>query len=141
VKIFDGTLNMLERSLDARLLRHEVLAGNLANADTPGFTPRDVDFAAAMARAPGSASAPSAATAPSGPAGDIPLSVAGTRGGGGPPVVAAAGAEAGLDGNAVDVDRTLAAVAENAIQYGAAARAVQKKLAMLRYAASDGSGA
>jgi flagellar basal-body rod protein FlgB len=135
VKLFDPTLETLQRSLDARMLRHDVLAGNLANANTPGFVPRDVDFAAAMARAPGAA--PDAPTA----SGDIPLAAAGTKVGAGSPVVAVRGAEAGLDGNGVDVDRTLAAVAENAIQYGAAARAVQKKLALLRYAASDGSGA
>jgi flagellar basal-body rod protein FlgB len=132
VKIFDGTLSTLERSLDARLTRHEVLAGNLANANTPGFTPRDVDFAAAMAAA--SPGAPGA----SGAGGDIPLALAGTAVAVGSPVVAAQDGSAGLDGNAVDVDRTLAAVAENAIQYGATARAVQKKLAILRYAASDG---
>jgi flagellar basal-body rod protein FlgB len=132
VKIFDGTLSTLERSLDARLTRHEVLAGNLANANTPGFTPRDVDFAAAMAAAsPGAPGAPGAG-------GDIPLALAGTAVAVGSPVVAAQDGSAGLDGNAVDVDRTLAAVAENAIQYGATARAVQKKLAILRYAASDG---
>lgn len=133
MKIFDGTFSTIERSLDARLTRHEVLAGNLANANTPGFTPRDVDFAAAMARTP----APSEVAAGGG-AGDIPLAQAGTRVAVGSPIVAAQGTGAGLDGNAVDVDRTLAAVAENAIQYGAAARAMQKKLAMLRYAASDG---
>jgi flagellar basal-body rod protein FlgB len=135
VKIFDGTLSTLERSLDARLTRHEVLAGNLANANTPGFTPRDVDFAAAMA-----AASPSASGAPGAPGagGDIPLALAGTAVAVGSPVVAAQDGSAGLDGNAVDVDRTLAAVAENAIQYGATARAVQKKLAILRYAASDG---
>ena len=52
---------------------------------------------------------------------------------------ASAGTGAGLDGNSVDVDRALTAVAENAIQYNAAARAAQKKLAILRYAASDGT--
>jgi flagellar basal-body rod protein FlgB len=130
VKLFDATLDTLQRSLDARLLRHNVLAGNVANADTPGFVARDVDFAKAMAAAP--AAAPAAARP-----GDLPL---------GPPagapqaaIVAAADVSPGLDGNGVDVDRALAAVAENAIQYGAAARATQKKLAMLRYAASDGN--
>ncbi len=38
----------------------------------------------------------------------------------------------------MDVDRALVAVAENALQYGAAARAAGKKLALLRYVASDG---
>ena len=152
MKIFDSTLGVLERALDARLLRHNVLAGNLANADTPGFVPRDVDFGAAMreSASPPPAGAPpvptksltlaSAGHAVDASAGDIPLSVAGpTAGAAGSPVIAAQGAGAGLDGNAVDVDRALAAVAENAIQYGAAARAAQKKLAILRYAASDGA--
>jgi flagellar basal-body rod protein FlgB len=151
VRIFDSTLGLLEHALDARLLRHNVLAGNLANADTPGFVPRDVDFAAAMRD---SASEPSGAPpvptrsltlasaghAVEGSAGDIPLAAAGPAAGAvGSPVIAVQGAGAGIDGNAVDVDRALAAVAENAIQYGAAARAAQKKLAILRYAASDGS--
>lgn len=151
MKIFDSTLGVLERALDARLLRHNVLAGNLANADTPGYVPRDVDFAAAMREGPrGAEDAPpvptksltlaSAGHAVAESAGDIPLSAAGPAAGpAGSPIVAVQGAGAGLDGNAVDVDRALAAVAENAIQYGAAARAAQKKLAILRYAASDGT--
>jgi flagellar basal-body rod protein FlgB len=162
VKIFDRTLGILERALDARLLRHNVLAGNLANANTPGYTPRDIDFAAAMREGlPSPAGAPdgtldappargsidlvsyspTAATAPL--AGDIPLTAAGGEelGSVGSPVIEkpSAGTGAGLDGNSVDVDRALTAVAENAIQYGAAARAAQKKLAILRYAASDGT--
>jgi len=136
MKIFDGTLDVLERSLDARLLRHNVLAGNLANADTPGFLAKDVDVKAVMAGGQDPVGVAGER------AGDIPLSLAGSTGVSGPsPIVTQGAAGAGLDGNGVDVDRTLAAVAENAIQYGAAARAVQKKLAILRYAANDGAGA
>jgi flagellar basal-body rod protein FlgB len=168
VSIFDPTLQTLERALDARLLRHNVLAGNLANANTPGYLPRDVDFAAAMRRSldaperPGPGAPPPAAdggglllasfdprrpaplraaSAAASSAADLPLSLADGSADGalGSPIVAASGAAAGLDGNAVDVDRALTAVAENAIQYGASARAAQKKLAILRYAASDGT--
>ncbi len=39
MRIFDATLSTLERSLDVRLARQAVLAGNVANADTPGFNP------------------------------------------------------------------------------------------------------
>ncbi len=151
MKIFDSTLGVLERALDARLLRHNVLAGNLANSDTPGFVPRDVDFAAAMREgARETEGAPPVPTrsmtfASAGhyierSAGDIPLSAAGSGSAAvGSPIIAVQGAGAGIDGNAVDVDRALAAVAENAIQYGATARAAQKKLAILRYVASDGA--
>jgi len=140
MKLFDKTIGTLERALDARLLRHNVLAGNLANAETPGFVPREVDFAAAMAQATAARPA-TGAVAGAGPAGDIPLALAGSGPGpAGSPVVAAQGTGAGLDGNAVDVDRALTALAENAIQYGATARAAGKKLAILRYAASDGVG-
>ena len=138
MKIFDSTLSTLERSLDARLARHEVLAGNLANANTPGFTARDIDFEKAMAAATPAAVAGTGAPAP---VGDIPLTVAGASLARGSSIVDADGASRGLDGNGVDVDKTLTAIAENGLQYGATARAVQKKLAMLRYAASDGSGA
>jgi flagellar basal-body rod protein FlgB len=151
MKLFDATLTTLERALDARALRHGVLAGNLANANTPGFTPREVDFAAAMAQADAGRGAPSSpGPALAAPPTEIPLSAADLRLGlpgasGGPgspgsPIVAATGTAAGLDGNAVDVDRALVAVAENALQYGAAARAAGKKLAILRYAATDGVG-
>lgn len=132
MKLFDATLDTLHRSLDARLARHTVLAGNVANADTPGFVPRDLDFARAMA-ATSTVTFQVAARA-----GDLPLGAAAPAAGPAPLVVAA-DVSPGLDGNGVDVDRALAAVAENALQYGAAARAVQKKLAILRYAASDGA--
>ena len=116
MKIFDGTLATLERSLDVRLERQNVLAANVANADTPGYVPLDVDFEAAMARSPEEAKA-----------------------GVGAPLVVAQGAAAGLDGNAVDPDRAMVALAQNGLQYAASAKAAGKKLAILRYVASDGA--
>jgi flagellar basal-body rod protein FlgB len=143
MKLFDATLTTLERALDVRLTRQNVLAGNLANSDTPGFAPKDVDFAAAMSAADGPAGAAGSPTvAVAARAGDLPLGASGAAASAADParfVTEVPGAGAGIDGNAVDVDRTLAAVAENAIQYGAAAKAASKKLAILRYVASDGA--
>jgi flagellar basal-body rod protein FlgB len=141
VRIFDATLSTLERALDVRLARQSVLAADVANADTPGYRPRELDFAAAMAAAvPGAAVAPSVEglTRP----GDLPLAAAGSLSHTAPErfVAEVPGAGAGLDGNAVDLDRTLVAVSENALQYGAAAKAAGKKLAILRYVANDGQG-
>jgi flagellar basal-body rod protein FlgB len=138
VKLFDATISTLERSLDVRLARQSVLAGNVANADTPGFVARDLDFDAAMAAARGAIETPDATGTAR--AGDLPV-LSGSRSPTAPEAFVRAdpAAAPGLDGNAVDLDRTLGAVAENALQYGAAAKAVGKKLAILRYVASDGA--
>jgi flagellar basal-body rod protein FlgB len=139
MRIFDATMSTLERSLDVRLSRQTVLAGNLANANTPGFVQRDLDFAAAMA----AASAPAAPeqAAPAMRPGDLPIAAPAAQLGRPEQFIGeVAGSSPGLDGNAVDVDRASASLAENALQYGAAAKAIGKKLAMLKYAASDGQG-
>jgi flagellar basal-body rod protein FlgB len=157
MRLFDKTLTTLEHALDARLLRQNLLAGNLANVDTPGFVPRELDFEAAMARSQAQETTPAAP--PSASTGQIAIegpglsslpgltglsgqgALPGMRPGAGAlsPIVTAQGAGAGLDGNAVDLDRTLAAIAENTIQYGASAKAAGRKLAILRYVASDGA--
>ncbi|MBB5320338.1 flagellar basal body rod protein FlgB [Marinobacter oulmenensis] len=48
---FDNALGVHEQALQARVKRAEVLANNLANADTPGFKARDIDFQAMMQKA------------------------------------------------------------------------------------------
>jgi len=46
---FDKALGIHERALGVRAQRAEIIANNLANADTPGFKARDVDFKAMLA--------------------------------------------------------------------------------------------
>jgi flagellar basal-body rod protein FlgB len=118
MKIFDDTLDKLQTSLDLRLERQNLLASNVANADTPGYVPQDLDFASAMRQAE------NAAGAQGGPAHVEPQDLT-TR--------------AGFDGNRVDGDQAMVALAENALQYDAGAQATSKKLAILLYTASDGN--
>lgn len=47
----DKALGIHQPALEARVKRAEVLANNLANADTPGFKARDIDFSAMMQKA------------------------------------------------------------------------------------------
>jgi flagellar basal-body rod protein FlgB len=140
MKVFDNTLSRLERALDVRLVRKNVLATNVANVDTPNFKPKDVDFTASMVAIDGAArneqgvSLPTmptvGSTAPDGTGiATKDLAIVDVPAGG-----------ASFDGNTVDLDRTMVAMAENALQYGASARAAGKKLAILRYVASDGNG-
>jgi flagellar basal-body rod protein FlgB len=142
VKIFDATLKTLERALDVRLVEHNVLAGNVSNADTPGYKPKELNFGdamrAAQAEAGGSNAATMASTDPAhmGPNGGGTGSVSELATS---MVVDGAGTSPSFDGNAVDLDRTMAGMAENGLQYGASAKAAGKKLAILRYAV-DGGG-
>ncbi len=144
MKIFDATLARLERSLDVRLTRHNVLAGNLANVDTPGYKPRDVNFAAAMASAPAASGAGSSSTERTA-AGHMAAAVGTGIGGNGVhggdvPVNESGGDAPTMDGNRVDLDRTMADLATNGMQYNAGARVVSKKLSILRYVVGDGQG-
>jgi len=116
--IFDKTLTHLEQALDLRLERQGLLAGNVANAATPGYVPKDIDFRSALAQAESANNA--------GPATAHATEQLGTA--------------PGFDGNRVDLDRAMVALAQNALQYDASAKVVQKKLAILSYVASDGNG-
>jgi flagellar basal-body rod protein FlgB len=141
MKLFDTTLTRLQESLDVRLVEHNVLAGNVANSDTPGYRPKELDFSQAMAAAQHAAGSDGLTVTNAqhmGPNGAVA--------GEGSRAMSAAtmlvrdgvGTSPSIDGNQVDLDRTMAGLAENSLQYGASARAAGKKLAILRYVVSDG---
>ena len=51
MKIFDSVFGVHERALDLRSQRLEVLAKNIANADTPHYKAQDIDFKRALSEA------------------------------------------------------------------------------------------
>ncbi|MCU0699084.1 MAG: flagellar basal body rod protein FlgB [Myxococcaceae bacterium] len=141
MKLFDTTLARLQSSLDVRLARQNVLGGNLANVDTPGYQPRDLDFAEAMkARAAELAGQTPALPSAVPSDGHLALDVVGPTADGPARFVKVTEGEGGLDGNGVDLDRTMVELSRNALLYGASTRAAGKKLAILRYVAGDGIG-
>lgn len=48
---FDSILGIHEKALHVQSKRTELLAANLANAETPGYKARDIDFRAALKNA------------------------------------------------------------------------------------------
>ena len=50
-RIFGHTYEMIGKSLDISTRRHNLIAGNIANMDTIGYTPSDIDFQSALTRA------------------------------------------------------------------------------------------
>ena len=50
-RIFGRTHQMISKSLDISAKRHNLIASNIANMDTIGYTPTDLDFQSALTRA------------------------------------------------------------------------------------------
>lgn len=140
MRVFDNTLARLERALDVRLVRQNVLSANVANVDTPSFKPKDVDFTATMAAIDGAAHDPGGVSLPNAPMLGGSTADASGLAARDLPIIDVPAGGASFDGNTVDLDRTMVAMAENALQYGASAKAAGKKLAILRYVVSDGQG-
>lgn len=111
----DATLKFHSDALTLRAQRQQLLASNIANADTPGYKARDMDFRKAMQDLlAGTSSATTLArTAPA------HLAPAAGAGGAAGPVLYRTAVQPSLDGNSVDMDIERAQFAENAIHYEA----------------------
>ena len=113
----DAYLGVHADALKIRGQRTEVLARNLANADTPGYQARDLDFRAALAAAGGAsgAEAPVALRTTS----TRHLNAAEASGDGVANLKYRVPLAPSLDGNSVDVQMEQAAFAENSVRYQA----------------------
>ena len=115
------TLDFQGQALQLRAERQRLVASNIANADTPGYLARDMDFARTLQAATGSlAGAAAMATSHAGHIG----SGAPASGGGrvGADLLYATPGQTNLDRNTVDMDRERASFADNAIKYEATLR-------------------
>lgn len=112
------------KALNLRAQRSEVLAGNIANADTPHYKARDFDFRKAMTAAGNSNNLPLARTAP----GHIE------------PKAGAAAAQrlqyrtpmqSSIDGNTVELDAEVGRFSDNALRYQASLQFTSGKIRTL----------
>ena len=109
----DQALNFHQRALNVQSRRQEMLAANIANADTPHYKARDIDFRAALQGAVAGRAAPLA----------LQATAAGHLAAGGARSADALDKHAGyrqewqasVDGNTLNMDVERAAFAENAI--------------------------
>lgn len=100
-------------ALRLRAQRQQVLAANIANADTPGYQAVDFDFNRALKEATGSRAAGGAANSPN------------------PQPVAREGAQAGADGNTVNMDAERTQFLDNAVRYEATLRFINGRIRTL----------
>lgn len=116
----DEMLNFQASALKLRGYRQQLIASNLANADTPQYKAVDFNFAESM-KAASTAQGQTAGTAPlqvTSPAHlrGVPAAPSGVR------VQFRGELQSSLDGNSVDVDAERARFADNAVRYEAAVR-------------------
>jgi flagellar basal-body rod protein FlgB len=112
--LFDITHVALERALSGASLRQKTLTENLANANTPGYQRKDVDFHGALQRALGGG-----------------IGALETTGFAAQPTGEGA---VRADGGTVDVDREGAELAENGLEYQALATVVRARTDILKSA-------
>ena len=120
-------VSMLKTRLHWQQARQKVLAENVANANTPGFKPKDLAEPASAGAVRASSALAMERTSP--------LHLASSSGGDADRAETVSGFETRPSGNGVSLEDEMLKVAGNQSDYQLAASLYQKSLAMLRTAA------
>lgn len=121
----DVTQVVLTKALDATALRHRAIANNLANVETPGYTREDVSFEDQLRSAIQDASSSESVSEDA---------VQGID----PNLTYDTNEPIRENGNNVDVDKEMAKLAENTIQYETLLQSLSIKDGMIRSAIYEG---
>jgi len=132
IAMFDKTVSFLSRALDVMSLRHQIIASNVANQDTPNYKATDIKFHEELESALKANG--TMAIQKTDPKHIAP----------GDPYAAVASGNifmrpdgAGYDGNNVNAELEMATMAKNTIMYDASAQIVSSKLKALSSAIRD----
>lgn len=133
MSLFDKTTSALQTSLGMRQLRHNVISSNIANAETPGYHAQKVDFEEALSRSLDLEGMRNMSTTH-----ESHMIVGGKTAKVRPDIYENPEGAMNNDGNTVDLEKEMSALSENAVLYKAALQLINKKMAALKYAASEG---
>jgi flagellar basal-body rod protein FlgB len=109
--MLNGIGSQLERYMNLLSARQKLVASNVANADTPGYKAKDIDFQFEFLSA---------------------------MHGDPPDIVEAQGLKTKTDGNNVSLDREARLMSENAIRFNAASSLLKSQIRLLRSAIMEG---
>lgn len=138
----DSIESLLIFFLDTQSRRAQVVASNVANADTPGYLSKEVDFAETLRRAAYDAVAPNR-QAPLAPQ-NVALATSNFLEAFNRPsaerleIVEQSGQPMGVDGNTVDMEHEMATLADAGGQYMTGIQLLQSRLRTLRTAIREG---
>ena len=109
-----AAIDLVEKALNLRAQYHKVLAGNIANVETPNYKEKDIDFQREMERNVGSLTSM-----------DIKESSDGD-------VIGS------IDGNTVNMENQIVKLTENSMFFTSLVQVISKKFSMMKYAISEG---
>jgi flagellar basal-body rod protein FlgB len=119
--LFDTTIVGLQKAMSGASLRQQLLANNIANANTPNYKRSDLDFHGILAQAfagnptPGSLSQVSFQ-----------------------PQIGSSAGSMQLDGNNVDIDTEMADLSTNTLDYQSLSAVLTTRMQILRTAIGNG---
>lgn len=126
----DEALRFHETSLALRAQRQQVLASNIANADTPNYKARDIDFNAALKGALSRGSVtPPPALARTSPAHLPGINTKATTSGA--ELLYRTNGQGNVDGNTVDMDAERNQFTDNAVRYEAEVNMISAQIKLL----------
>jgi flagellar basal-body rod protein FlgB len=111
--MLDRIATRLEQYMDLLSARQKLVASNIANADTPGYKTKDIDFQAEFRNL-----------------------IEGTA----PRAADVAGLKAKNDGNNVSLDREARLLAENALRFNVASSLLRTEIRAVKSAIDEGRG-
>ena len=101
----------IEQYMNLVSARQKVVASNIANADTPGYQTKDIDFSS-----------------------ELQSQMSGSK----PNVIEVSGLRNKNDGNNVDMDREARLLAENALRFSVAENLAHSEISTIRTAIQEG---
>ena len=131
---FDSQMQLLSKVLDLRAEKAQIISSNIANAETPGYSPSVFDFEQDLRSAIKRTGAVALTTSHNshispGPAGFN--SVVGK--------ISKVADQSGIgDENGVSVDQEMIALSENEILYETSAQLLKKRITLLKHVISGG---
>lgn len=139
--LFSTTVEVLAKSVDLRTRQQNLIASNIANAETPGFTPRALEFERQLQSAVKKSSARGASTESALPhpahiplKGDGPARIQRVSGN----LVEVPAQTPGRDNNGVELENEMNRMMQNQVLFNASAQLLAKKFEGLRTALREG---
>lgn len=120
-------MELLQKKLDAVWMRQQVIAGNIANAATPGYKSKTVEFESLLVRQLNAT-------------GQSDRSILNALDRVRPTIVQQEGTEAREDGNNVDEDKESVEMARTLIEYNYLCNALSSQINRMRYVITEGRG-